>query len=258
MPIKSYAKHYASFSQKRPPKQVGKWQRLFPVILMTLGSVLLANAIWPILSYELFSSPALRAAESTSVYSDAKVNTREYLLPTPKPTPVVVAESLDYTNLSNWFGATTMPLIVPGPLKTYHLNIPKVDITDADVAVGGTNLDQHLIQYPGTANPGEYGSPVIFGHSVLRQFYNPAISNPRRYFSIFSRIMTLEKGDPIYITSDGVNYTYRVISKIEVKPEDTYILEQRHDVRSLKLVTCVPEGTYLRRGVVEAQLEDVQ
>ncbi len=265
MSLKSYSKRYTTlaYGGNKPRRTSelagkGKIHRLLPVILMTVGSILLANAIWPILSYELFTSPNLRAAENNSDVVDTIVQTREYLLPTPKPTPKVVAESLDYTDLSNWFPDQTMPLISPGVLKTYKLSIPEVDVFDAEVAVGGTNLDKHLIQYPGTANPGDYGAPVIFGHSVLRQFYNPAIKNPRRYVSIFSKIMTLDKGDKIYITSDGVNYTYKIIGKLEVKPEDTYILEQRHDIRSLKLVTCVPEGTYLRRGIIEAQLEEVK
>lgn len=264
MALKSYTKKYTSISygaskaRTRPQPKTGKLHRLLPVILMTVGSILLANAIWPILSYELFTSPNLRAAENISEVSDTKVETKEYLLPTPKPTPKVIAENLDYTDLSNWFPDQAMPLITPGVLKTYKLSIPEVDVFDAEVAIGGTNLDRHLIQYPGTANPGEYGAPVVFGHSVLRQFYNPAIKNPRRYVSIFSKIMTLDKGDKIYITSDGVSYTYKIIGKLEVKPEDTYILEQRHDIRALKLVTCVPEGTYLRRGIIEAQLEEVK
>jgi LPXTG-site transpeptidase (sortase) family protein len=66
--------------------------------------------------------------------------------------------------------------------------------------------------------------------------------------------MTLENGDRIYLTYDNVKYTYVVQGKTEVKPDDTFILAQRIDVRQLKLVTCVPEGTVLRRGVVTAQL----
>lgn len=264
MSLKSYSKKYTSIGlsgvrsrRRQNGNEPGRFQRLLPVVLMTLGSILLANAIWPILSYELFTAPNLRAAESV-VVGDVAVQQREYLLPTPKPTPRVVAESLDYTDLSNWFPDQVVPLAIPAQLKTYKLSIPKVEVFDAEVAVGGTNLDKHLIQYPGTAEPGDYGAPVIFGHSILRQFYSPSIKNPRRYVSIFSKIMTLVPGDKIHITSDGVDYTYRVIGKLEVKPEDTYILEQRHDIRSLKLVTCVPEGTYLRRGIIEAQLEEVK
>ena len=70
--------------------------------------------------------------------------------------------------------------------------------------------------------------------------------------------MNLKKDDKIIVEYDGITYTYRVTNKIEVKPDDTYILEQRYDARELKLVTCTPPGTLLRRGIVFAQLEDLQ
>ena len=172
--------------------------------------------------------------------------------------PIILDTALDYTNLSNWFGSDDAPQFAQdaeeGQVISYMIDIPKVDVKNAIVAVGGTDLNHGLIQYPGTANPGQAGSPVIFGHSILRQFYNPDESNSRRYKSIFSYIMTLERGDKIFVTVEGVKYTYVVQSKTEVKPTDTYILSQRYDARQLKLVTCTPEGTYLRRGVVTAQL----
>jgi len=66
--------------------------------------------------------------------------------------------------------------------------------------------------------------------------------------------MTLKTGDKILLTFDDVQYTYLVQSKKEVLSTDVQILTQQYDARRLKLVTCVPEGTYLRRGVVTAQL----
>ena len=175
--------------------------------------------------------------------------------------PVIISEELDYTNLSNWFTATSLPELAsaaqaqrPDLPKEYTLDIPALGVTNAKVAIGGTDLDKSLIAYQGTALPGSPGAPVIFGHSVLRQFYNPSEKNPRRYNSIFSTIMTLKNGDEIFVTYDGVKYRYIVQEKTEVQPEDVYILTQQYDARQLKLVTCTPEGTYLRRGVVTAQL----
>jgi sortase A len=66
----------------------------------------------------------------------------------------------------------------------------------------------------------------------------------------------LQNGDEIIVDFDGITYKYVVTDKFEVKPEDVYILEQRYDNKELKLVTCVPEGTFLRRGVIVAQLVD--
>jgi LPXTG-site transpeptidase (sortase) family protein len=68
--------------------------------------------------------------------------------------------------------------------------------------------------------------------------------------------MTLKIGDEIIVRDDAITYTYKVTSKTEVKPTDVFILDQDQTSRQLKLVTCVPEGTTLRRGVVTAVLEE--
>lgn len=242
---------------------------LAPAILITFGSVVLANALWPIASYLVFTSPMLSHPKLISPVPDnpvvrqasvvaqahAEVTTPDLLR------PKIIRDDLDYTNLSNWFPQGTPETSVePNDqgVQEYIIDIPSLGVEQALVKVGGTDLDNNLIQYPGTANPGELGAPVIFGHSVLRQFYNPSLKNPRRYMSIFSKIMTLQTGDKIYIEYDGIRYTYSVTKKVEVKPEDVYILEQEYNARQLKLITCVPEGTYLRRGVVLAQLETME
>ncbi len=243
--------------------------RLMPAIFVTLGSVIIANAAWPILSYMVFVSPDLRVQQLVSPLPDVPVLRQTQTIANaqipqePTINPKIIRDDLDYTNLSNWFPETE----VAGASLTndqvaeesyYTIEIPSLDVYNAKVKIGGTNLDDSLIQYPGTAEPGELGAPVIFGHSVLRQFYNPSEKNPRRYMSIFSKIMTMNEGEKIYIDYDGIRYTYSVRKKVEVKPEDTYILEQEYAAKQLKLVTCVPEGTYLRRGIVLAQLESIQ
>lgn len=245
---------------------------LLPVLFVGLGVFLVSNAAWPILSYFVFPQAEARIGGLLSpVSADALENPGSPFASTPVTTaveqgpmvvePIMLTQDLDYTNLNNWFPemteAQSLALQNSGAqlqAEEYVLDIPVVNIEDARVKIGGTDLDKSLIQYPGTAAPGDPGSPVIFGHSVLRQFYNPAVRNPRRYMSIFSKIMTLRTGDRIYVTSNGVRYAYEVTEKTEVKPTDTFILEQNFDTRTLKLVTCVPEGTYLRRGVVTARL----
>ena len=171
----------------------------------------------------------------------------------------MIDEELNYTKLNTWFTGSLPELAAgqaqrPDIVKEFTLDIPSLDIYNAEVKIGGTDLNSSLISYEGTALPGNPGAPVIFGHSVLRQFYNPSEKNPRRYNSIFSTIMTMKNGDEIFVTYDGVKYRYIVQEKAEVQPEDVYILTQQYDARQLKLVTCTPEGTYLRRGVVTAQL----
>jgi LPXTG-site transpeptidase (sortase) family protein len=242
---------------------------VLPTVLLLLGLGLVGSATYPILAYYVgdFSDnmvelkapiPPEELLDITPlVITSAQADSaKEFGTEVSYDNgPVILDSALDYTDLSNWFQGIDAPELEAGQeAVTYMLDIPKLDIQQAEVVVGGTDLDRSLIQYPGTALPGQPGAPVIFGHSVLRQFYNPSLSNPRRYNSIFSYIMTLERGDKIYVTQDNVRYTYVVQSKTEVKPADTYILSQRYDSRQLKLVTCTPEGTYLRRGVITAQL----
>lgn len=167
-----------------------------------------------------------------------------------------VIDNIDYTKIDNWFSkpiptSSTHKNTFDQSPSTYTISIPKVNIEDMIVTIGGENLDKTLIQYEGTAYPGELGNPVIFGHSVLPVFYNP-----KSYISVFSKIPTLEKGDEIYITYDNVLYKYLVNSYHEVEPDQIELLEQRYDRRTLTLVTCVPPGTYLRRGVILAQLSE--
>jgi sortase A len=251
------------------PKAVRIGAAILPAILLLLGAVLVGSATFPILAYyvgdfsenmvelkapippdQLLDVTPLVLANTTLLEGDAAGT-----IIADNNEPVILTTALDYTDLSNWFTDAELPEFATQQASmTYTLDIPKVNITNAEVQIGGTDLNHSLIQYPGTALPGQAGSPVIFGHSVLRQFYNPSEKNSRRYNSIFSYIMTLEPGDKIYLTQDNIRYTYVVQSKTEVKPTDTYILSQRYDARQLKLVTCVPEGTYLRRGVITAQL----
>ena len=258
------------------------WQRLgallLPIGLVSIGLFLVGNAIIPIVGYYLTTWPELMANKlTTPIPVDQILETNPLVISTSSLTniakaadelneitdnsvgPTIIDSKLDYTNLANWFTADQQSTLLnqTGDNGEYLLDIPKLEIDRALVKLGGTDLSRSLIQYPGTAEPGEAGAPVVFGHSVLRQFYNPSDKNPRRYTSIFSTIMTLQKGDEIFITKEGVKYRYVVSDKTEVKPEDVYILTQRYDVRQLKLVTCTPEGTYLRRGVVTAQLMPV-
>ncbi|MGB9706798.1 MAG: sortase [Microgenomates group bacterium] len=201
--------------------------RFLPFSLIILGTFFLGNAFFPIFLYQLksfrFSRPVLivPVESSYNFYDDYK----------------------------NWF--LSAPKLPPRPSKIthYNLSVPKLKIEKAVVQIGGEDLAESLIQYPGTALPGEYGNTVIFGHSVLPQFFNP-----KNYKTIFSTLPTLEEGDEILIDFDGIQYRYRVVKMVEVSPDDVSVLEQRYDSEYLSLVTCVPPGTYLKRLIVRAKL----
>ena len=222
----------------------GRKNRRIAKGLFFSGLLLMLSVAWPILSYEIFTAPDMTG--------------EEFLLPVPVSgqeqdfiEKSSSADSDDLTYPQNWFPTAVPKTKRETKITHYTLSIPKFKIENATVEIDGKSLGKSLIQYPGTALPGEIGASVIFGHSILPQFFNP-----KNYMSIFSLIPTMQLGDEIIIKFDGITYTYRVIDKIEVKPDNISVLEQPYDNEYLRLITCTPPGTYLRRGVVTATLVD--
>jgi LPXTG-site transpeptidase (sortase) family protein len=243
--------------------------RIIPNVLIILGGTALITVSAPMFSYYQKSKnwqannlvTPIPENEWDVARGMAKVN-REVVRDDDPASPVIayqdkpeVVEDIDYTKAENWFQDPSFKpqkyqAYINAP-SVYTISIPDVDVEDMKVEIGGENLDQHLIHYAGTSMPGEYGNPVIFGHSVLPVFYNP-----ESYLSVFSKIPTLDKGDEIFVNYDGIKYKYLVDSYHEVQPNQVELLEQRYDRKTLTLVTCVPPGTYLRRGVILARLEE--
>lgn len=211
-------------------------QKLLSVIFVLIGLVLIGSATVPIFFYQFFVSPSFP----------------KVIKPIPEEEILGEQEEVDYTQVSNWFPEA--PKLPPFPSKITHytLSVPKLKISDAIVKIGGEDLKQSLIQYEGTAFPGQFGNTVIFGHSVLPQFFNP-----KNYLTIFSTLPTLKPKDEIIVDFDGVRYKYVILEMIEVSPSDISILEQRYDDSYLTLITCVPPGTYLRRLAVKAKLSKI-
>lgn len=223
------------YIKKQPRIAKGfKNNSFWPYLSLTcllVGMFFLVSVFYPILNYELKSqrfapqliSPVEVLGDSTTV--------------------------IDYSRPSSWF--PTAPSLSPLPSKITHytLSIPRLKIDQAVVHVGGDDLMDSLIQYPGTSLPGQYGNTVIFGHSVLPQFFNP-----KNYKTIFSTLPTLKKGDEILVDFDGIRYRYEVTALHEVSPDDVSVLEQHYDAEYLSLITCAPPGTYLKRLIVSSRL----
>lgn len=207
--------------------------QLLPYGLIVVGTVLLANVFLPLFLYQL-NRGRFQATLISPVISSSTISTQA---------------EVDYSQPNNWFPAS--PPLPPRPSKIthYNLSIPQLGIKEAVAQIGGEDLLKSLIHYPGTALPGQYGNAVVFGHSVLPQFFNP-----QNYKTIFSTLPNLKGGDEILIDFDGVTYRYLVTQIVETFPEDVTVLEQHYDAEYLTLVTCVPPGTYLKRLVVRARL----
>jgi len=267
--------YYKAVNLPEPPRHIWwkylkqKINRAIPNALIVVGATAVLSVGYPMVSYKMtmqrwqqrkIASPLnadqtdtlKQIASKPKSFGIGEATTPVQAAVEPQSTPIIV-DGIDYTKANNWFNTQPLPTDKAGkitPVTSYSLSIPKLNIKDMNVEIAGEDLDQHLIHYAGTALPGQYGNPVIFGHSVLPIFYNP-----KSYISVFSKLPTLDEGDEIFVSFDGVEYRYVVESYHEVKPDQVEVLEQRYDRQTITLITCVPPGTYLRRGVIMGVLE---
>jgi len=129
-----------------------------------------------------------------------------------------------------------------------NLEVPVVfDInttTEKDVQAG---LENGVVHYSTSAEPGQTGNVVIVGHSSNN------ILNKGKYKFAFVLLKRLEVGDTFSIQKSGVRYTYQVYDKKIVKPTDVSVLSSTAKPNSATLITCDPPGTSLNRLVVVAE-----
>jgi sortase A len=235
-------------SKKRPALTIPKIEKInkkhISLALLSLGIFAFASVLYPIVGFQFFYSGRFKQVISplSSGFYNKDSN--------------IGGVTADYTQLSSWFVQDDNKDVTPSKellsengLQKYQISIPKVGINNADVEIGTMDLKKSIIHYPQTAMPGQKGNAVIFGHSVLPQFFNP-----KSYLTIFSTLFKLKANDKILIRYDNVNYTYNIEDIFEVKATDFSILDQRYDGKFLTLVTCSPPGTYIRRLVVKARI----
>ena len=245
-----YSYRKATPGNPHPGRRIPLYLKTIPTLVSALGLAILGGVAYPVVSYQLNNFRLFNLDDSgllSPVYYQSQAQ--------DEGEPVVVS-GLDFTKASSWFPGTPQNNLFASK-KTfgenvpdfYTLSIPSLGIFDATVALRDEDLTQHLVQYPQTALPGQIGSPVIFGHSTLPQFFDP-----KKYTTIFSTLPKIKVGSDIFVTYDGAEYTYRISKTFEVKPKELWVLRQEYSDKTLKLITCVPPGTTLRRLVVEANL----
>lgn len=248
MSLYQYIKVYPKVRKRR------KHSSIISFSFMGLGLGILIWSIWPIISFSLFSAPLF--SNIISPLTEQKVTVQSNMRTLLSPLVNAASDDpnttfSDFTNPNLWFPTKPQKKVVT-PVNTYTLSIPKLHIENATVTIFGSDLNKSLIHYGGTSLPGEYGTAVIFGHSVLPQFFDP-----KNYKTIFSTLPALETGDEISVTYDGLLFRYIVESMVVTDPHDLSPLEQVFDDSYITLVTCVPPGTYWKRLNVKARLSNL-
>lgn len=172
------------------------------------------------------------------------------LLPDP-PAPAASATAAVAATVS---ATTTAPAALPElPVK---VDIPSIDLSVSVADPATTDVDaldalllKGAVRYPTSAELGEDGNVVIFGHSS----YLPVVRN--QAYKTFDGIQKLAPGDTITVYSSTTAYTYAVRSVAKEKASQAAI---PLDVsgRVLTLSTCNSFATKDDRFVVTADFVD--
>ena len=164
-----------------------------------------------------------------AVQEAANVAAAPKATPVPEPTPALPSIPDDTIAIST--------LGISAPI---HWNTPLDEkVIQSNLETGVTHLDH-------TPVPGQVGFAVISGHSS-NFFWDKG-----SYNTVFAPLGKLAIGQTIQVNYKGTNYLYTVQKKYEVTPDQVNILHSDGSQSGIRLLTCTPVGTSLRRLVVEA------
>jgi LPXTG-site transpeptidase (sortase) family protein len=139
------------------------------------------------------------------------------------------------------------------PSETPEVIIPKINVQipvvydepSVQEAAVQRALEDGVIHYATTVNPGQQGNAAIFGHSSNNIF------NKGEYKFAFVLLHELIPGDIFYLTYDKKVYTYRVFDKKIVAPSEVSVINSvTGKPATATLITCDPPGTSTNRLVV--------
>jgi LPXTG-site transpeptidase (sortase) family protein len=171
----------------------------------------------------------------------------------PSASPIVSKIALTKKNLIAGPSLRTAPeaQVTEEPLK---IEVPRLKIVETvnnpkstDVKVLDDALLSGVVRYPTSAQLGENGNVIIFGHSS----HLPLVNN--KEFKAFNDIETLKAGDTIVVTSKTRTYTYAVDTVVKANAsQDEIPLGATGNL--LTLATCNSFGTKSGRFIVTAHL----
>ena len=145
----------------------------------------------------------------------------------------------------------TNRLVIPA----INLDVPLVETDQRDYknfteTTFDADLENWVVKYPTTPNPGEGGNAFFFGHTS-QEYWK---SNP--YGTVFRRIPQLKADDKIQVVRDGVLYEYKVVKTVVVRPRevnDTYVKFWDENKEYITLMWCYPIWRTDKRMMIFAE-----
>ena len=153
---------------------------------------------------------------------------------TVSSTPIIVSHSTTVTD--------PIPKVI---IPKINVEIPVVyDLGTTEESAIQNALEDGVVHYDNTPQPGQEGNVVVFGHSSNNIF------NEGKYKFAFVLLSRLETGDIFYLTKDGTRYAYKIYDKKIVKPTAIEVLGATDRPDTATLITCDHLSTTLNRVVV--------
>ncbi len=243
MALKIYKKEIESKSRRT--------LKFISYVILIAGIFMMFWAYYPMVSFEIYARFFLKKFTASPVPNSNIATSLKFAQSVYAANSYFSNNLRDFTQANVWFPVKNLPSGADKiDLKEYTLSIPKLNLKNLVVNVGGEDLSKSLIHYLPTSKPGQYGKVAIFGHSTLPQLYNE-----KDYKTVFTYLPKMDVGDIIQVTVQGKQYEYEVFDMYIVKPEEVSVLEQNFNASYLMLITCVPPGTYNSRLIVEAKLK---
>ncbi len=125
------------------------------------------------------------------------------------------------------------------------ISIPKIK-TSANIFEGieNTELKYGIGHYPSSSWPDKKGNIALTSHHTFGHDYGQG--------PLFSLLHLLKKNDKIFLNYDKKRYTYKVLSRHIVEPNEIEAFRKTQDDR-LTLITCYPPLSTAKRLVIVAK-----
>jgi LPXTG-site transpeptidase (sortase) family protein len=145
----------------------------------------------------------------------------------------------------------TKRLIIPA----INLDVPLIqsavkpyeDFSAGDFDV---ELENGVVKYPTTPNPGDGGNAFFFGHTSQEYWKH------NRYGTVFRNIPQLVQGDSIQVVREGTLYEYKVVSTEIVLPKQVNASYEKYASLGKEYITlmgCYPIGRSDKRMMIFAE-----
>jgi LPXTG-site transpeptidase (sortase) family protein len=113
-----------------------------------------------------------------------------------------------------------------------------------------SDLENWVVKYPTTPEPGEWWNAFFFGHTSQEYWKK----NP--YGTVFRRIPQLKENDKIQVVREWVLYEYKVLKTVVVRPKDvndTYVNFWEDWKEYITLMWCYPIWRIDKRMMIFAE-----